>query len=166
MTDTNPLDILKSAILLEKRGKTFYQKAAEQSQNKAVKEFFEMMADEEVSHVHILSRQYKSYQKEGKFLDEGDQQPEENVAAAVLTEKLKKQMKAAGFEAAAISAAMAMEERAIRLYSQRAGETDDPQERTLYRWLADWEGQHLAWLSKIEREVTEAVWHDNSFWPF
>ena len=60
MVDTDALTILKRAILLETRGKAFYKKAAEEAGNQVVKEFFEMMAAEEVSHIKILSEQYKS----------------------------------------------------------------------------------------------------------
>ncbi|MEK6195467.1 MAG: rubrerythrin, partial [Deltaproteobacteria bacterium] len=70
------------------------------------------------------------------------------------------------FESAAISAAMGMEERAITLYSGRAEEADDPEEKALYEWLAEWETEHLEYLARIDKEVTETIWHDNSFWPF
>lgn len=55
MTEDKSLDILKQAILLEKRGKSFYQSSAEQAENQAVKDFFEAMADEETHHIKILS---------------------------------------------------------------------------------------------------------------
>jgi translation elongation factor Ts len=61
MTENNTLDILKNAILLEKRGKAFYRTAADQSTNSDVKVFFETMAAEEVQHVKILSDQFKAF---------------------------------------------------------------------------------------------------------
>jgi rubrerythrin len=84
----------------------------------------------------------------------------------VLTRDLKNQVSAAGFESAAIAAAMAMEKNAIALYSQRAQEAKDPNEKSLYEWLSDWEQTHLALLVGIEREITEKIWNDNNFWPF
>lgn len=166
MPTSNPLDILKSALLLEQRGKAFYQKAAESADNSALREFFEKMAEDEISHVKILSDQYKAYKAEGKFTAQTQDDALDNVADAVLTANLKERITASGFESAAISAAMGMEERAIKLYSQRADATDDPQEKTLYRWLADWETQHLEYLARIDKEITESIWNDNSFWPF
>ena len=47
MTEPTAEDILKSAILLEKRGRAFYTKVAKQTEHEGVREFFEMMADEE-----------------------------------------------------------------------------------------------------------------------
>lgn len=166
MTDSAVLDILKQSILLEKRGYAFYRQAADQAQGPAVKEFFDMMAREETTHAAILVEQYKGYRESGHFSATTHDRQSENVSSAVLSQELKDKISAAGFEAAAISAAMAMEQRAISLYSQRARETDDPGEKALYQWLADWEGDHLHWLSDLDRELTEKVWNDNQFWPF
>ena len=167
MSEDKTTEILKNAILLEKRGQAFYGKVAEQASGKAVKQFFEMMAEEEVKHVRILSEQFKTYQKTRKFAaGDFDGDPSGNIAPNVITEALKKEMSAADYEAAAISAAMSMEENAIKLYSERSAEAEDPNEIALYQWLADWEKQHLYFLSEINKEITEQIWHDNSFWPF
>ena len=167
MTEDKTTEILKNAILLEKRGQAFYSKIAEQATGKAVKEFFEMMADEEVKHVKILSQQFKAYQNTEQFTP-GDYNNNFSggISAKVLTSALKKEMSAVDYEAAAISAAMSMEKNAIRLYSDRSAEAIDPNEKALYEWLADWEKQHLHFLAEIDREITEQIWHDNSFWPF
>jgi len=167
MREDKTIDILKNAILLEKRGQAFYSQVARQATGAAVKEFFEMMADEEVKHIRVLADQAKAY-KTNKAFNPGDFDEAHYgaVAADVLNAQLKKEISAAQYEAAAISAAMSMEEKAIKLYSGRAAETDDPNEKALYSWLARWEEQHLHFLSEIDREVTEQIWYDNSFWPF
>lgn len=167
MSDDRSTEILKNAILLEKRGHAFYSKVAEQASGQAVKEFFGMMADEEVKHVEILSEQFKAYRQNKKF-DPGayDGNYTGSIAPRVLTKELKKEMSAADYEAAAITAAMSMEKNAIMLYSDRAAEAEDPNEKALYQWLADWEKQHLHFLSDIDKELTEQIWYDSSFWPF
>jgi rubrerythrin len=167
MQEDKSTEILKSAILIEKRGQAFYAKVAQQAEDEAVKRFFNLMAEEEVAHVKILSDQFKNYLKNRKFSpaapapDSGFE-----AAARVFTEDLKRQVAAADFEAAAIAAAMSMEKNAIQLYSRRAAETQDPNEKKLYEWLAKWEGEHLNFLSKLDRELTEQIWNDNNFWPF
>ncbi len=167
MDETKSLTILKSAILLEKRGKALYEKIAEQTTNDAIKSFFKLMAEEEENHIDILSEQYKKYQSINKFSKINyPQQPTDAVALGVLTQEITAKIAAAGFEAAAISAAMAMEQQAIELYHKRAGEARDMEEKTLYEWLASWETTHLELLSKIDRELTESIWHNNYFWPF
>src|SRR4030042_1706334 len=76
------------------------------------------------------------------------------------------QIGAASFEAAAISAAIDMENKAVALYSQRAGQAADPAERDLYQWLADWERGHQRFLARINQELLEEIWQDSGFWPF
>jgi rubrerythrin len=165
MTETNTLDILKHAILLEKRGQAFYRTAADQSSNSDVKAFFETMAAEEVQHVKILSDQFKAFKKEGK-LKAPDTSQAGGVSKNVLTPEVKDRIAAAEFEAAAISAAMLMEERAIALYAGRSNDATDPEEKKLYQWLADWEKEHLEFLAAIDAELKERIWNDSGFWPF
>lgn len=167
MSDSTALEILKSAILLERRGRAFYTKVAEQTQSDAAKRFFNMMADEEEKHVSILSEHFKNYLQTKTFgPTEYDHTHSDSLSSRVITEELKEQLSAADFEAAAISAAMNMEKNAITLYSERAETADDSDEKTLYKWLADWEKNHLNFLSEIDKELTEKIWHDNNFWPF
>jgi rubrerythrin len=167
MSEDRTVEILKNAILLEKRGNAFYQKVAQQASGKAVKAFFELMADEEVKHVKILADQYKAYQKNQEF-NPGDYSEEHGteIAAKVITSELKKEISAADYEAAAISAAMSLEKNAISLYEGRAAEAGDLNEKALYKWLAKWEAQHLHFLSEIDKELKEEIWNDNNFWPF
>ncbi len=167
MGDDKTTEILKNAILMEKRGQAFYEKVAQQTSGNAVKRFFEMMANEEKDHIRILSEQFKAYQNNKQF-DSGEfeDQHESDIIAQVLAREIKSEISAAAFEAAAISAAMSMEERAIKLYSDRAAEATDPNEKALYNWLAKWETQHLNFLADIDRELTEDIWYDQSFWPF
>jgi rubrerythrin len=167
MADDKTTEILKSAILMEKRGEAFYEKVAQQTSGNAIKRFFEMMANEEKDHIRILSRQFKAYQNNKQF-DPGelDDPHESNMTDQVLSTEIKSEISASAYEAAAISAAMSMEERAIKLYSGRAESATDPNEKALYNWLAKWETQHLNFLADIDRELTEDIWYDQSFWPF
>ncbi|KPJ77706.1 MAG: hypothetical protein AMJ54_06905 [Deltaproteobacteria bacterium SG8_13] len=167
MGDGGAADILKKAILLERRGRAFYQKVADDTQSDAARSFFSQMAEEEKRHIHILSEQFQSLQETGSFKSaELDNNPSADISPDVLTKEWKEQVAAADFEAAAISAAMAMEKNAITLYARRAQEAVDAQEQALYQWLADWEKTHLDYLARIDRELTEEIWFDNQFWRF
>jgi rubrerythrin len=167
MADDKTIDILKRAILLEKRGQAFYDKLARQASVDAVKRFFETMAAEEGNHIRILSEQFKAYQDNKEFnAAQFDEHQASGIASEVLSKEIKSEISAADYEAAAISAAMSMEEHAVKLYSDRAASATDPNEKALYNWLAKWETQHLNFLADIDRELTEDIWHDQSFWPF
>ncbi len=90
----------------------------------------------------------------------------DEVARKVLSDEMKSQISAAGFEAAAISAAMDFEAKAVELYSSRAESATDTNEKELYRMLAEWERGHHKWLMRIDKDLREEVWYDNNFWPF
>ena len=167
MEDTKTIEILKHAILLEKRGNAFYLNAMENSTDPDVKRIFQIMADEEEDHVKFLSQQFKSVQASGKF-DQTIVMENDGVTVAdeVLSKNIKDKISAASFEAAAISSAIDMENRAIATYSERAESADNEDERNFYRWLAEWERGHHKILFQLDQELKEKIWYDNNFWPF
>jgi rubrerythrin len=160
-------DILKTAILLERRGKSFYTTAARETKSTAVHKIFTLMAEEEDAHIKFLSTQFAEYEKSGKFVKNDLKKPADDTESAmILSEQVKKEISAAGFEAAAISAAIDFENRAIEVYQGRADEAADPNEKELYQMLADWERTHFRLLHKLNEDLKEQVWYDNNFWPF
>lgn len=167
MSSYNPLDVLKEAILLERRGRAFYEQVALQAHNPAVRGFFQNMAYEEHRHMQILEGHFKAYSRDQAFAGfDADSAEKAPAADAVLTDTLKAEIAAAGFEAAAISAAMLLEEQAVNLYADRSMQAKDPNEKALYRWLTDWEHGHLTYLAALDREIKKQIWHDRQFWPF
>ncbi len=166
--ENNALEILKMAILMERRGKEFYNTVAAQSKSEDVKNIFSLMAKEEQLHIEQLSQQFKSYQEKGKFIQQKHEakDEEDSIANLVLNPETKKSISAASFEAAAINAAIDMENKAIEVYSKRASEATDENEKELYLWLANFEKDHHKILNDLNKELMEEVWYDNSFWPF
>lgn len=167
MGNTKTIEILKEAILFEKRGKSFYQNAADNARDEDVKNIFQIMANEEDDHVRFLSEQFKNFQKDGKF--DSHNLPENTmriVADEIIDKNLKERISAASFEASAISLAIDMENRAIAAYSERAENAEDEEEKKFYQWLADWEKSHHELLYKIDQQLKEKIWNDNNFWPF
>ena len=167
MKESKSLEIIKHAILLEKRGKAFYRKVSEQTKDSATREFFEMMANEETKHISVLSEQYKILKNKGRFntVSSDINETGETISDA-LSNKIKEKISAASYESAAISAAITFEENAVKLYSARASEAKDPEEKKIYTWLATWERQHSKMLIEIDKALVETIWNDNQFWPF
>ena len=165
MENSKTLEILKMAILMEKRGQVFYSQVASQTKSPEVKNIFEIMAKEEVLHEKFLSDQFREYQKNQK-LSEVSFPGADGFANIILSDNIKKEISAAGYEAAAISAAIDMESGAIKVYSERAKIATDENEKQLFNWLANWEGSHLKILIELDNELKESVWFDNQFWPF
>ncbi len=161
------VEILKTAILLEHKGKAFYNQVANQTESKAVERIFKMMAEEEDSHIHFLSRQFTNFLKNDTFLEnEALKSADDTDAIEILSDQIKNEISAASFEAAAISAAIDFENKSIEVYTKRAEEATDPNEKKMYQMLADWEKTHHRLLHKMNEDLKEQIWNDNSFWPF
>ena len=167
MEPPKTLEILKTAILMEKRGQALYRNVAEKTQIPEVRNIFIFMADEEQLHEEFLSKQFAEYSKTQVLAN--ITLPAENsnsIVNSILGKDMKKKISAAGFEAAAISAAIDMESNAIRIYGEYAAEAEDPNEKALFAWLSDWEKGHHKLLNQLDSELKESIWFDNSFWPF
>jgi rubrerythrin len=124
-----------------------------------VRELFGTLAAEEQKHAAILT------ERGGPRAAAPGPVPD-TLSRLVLSREIRKQIGAASYEAAAIAAAIDMENRAVALYSQRAEKTADPPERALYQWLAEWERGHQRFLARLHQELLEEIWQDNRFWPF
>lgn len=167
MEDSRAVEILKRAILMEKRGFAFYSSIAEKTDSPDVKKIFEIMAKEEVYHVQFLSEQFADYMKNKAFSKKDYKvSDEESISKMILSKDIKKQISAASFEAAAISAAIDFETKAVEVYAKQAEETKDPNEKDLYIMLANWERTHYKILFDLDKDLKESIWDDNSFWPY
>jgi rubrerythrin len=124
------------------------------------------MAKEEGEHIRFLKEQFENYTKTEKFAAPKDIEAEDDTVTQILTDKIKKEIDAASFEASAISAAMDFEARAVKIYSDRAKEATDAEEKNTYAMLAKWEAGHEKFLHEINEELKESVWNDNQFWAF
>ncbi len=162
------IDILKQAIIMEHRGKSLYEQVAKQTNNEDVRKIFATMAEEEQTHIDFLQKQLKHYGEARRF-DKNDLEKapgHDAIANTVLTEDMVNEISGSGFEAAAISAAIDMENKSVEAYAARAAETNDPNEKELFEWLANWEKGHHKLLIDLNRQLTEKIWYDNQFWPF
>ena len=123
------------------------------------------MADEEDEHIRILSEQFTHYTQHKRFKEVKLSKGKGDTASEVLSGQIKDNISAASYEAAAISSAIDMENRAVEIYAERARQASDPEEKKLYQWLSTWEQGHHKILFELDRELRERIWNDNHFWP-
>ena len=167
MNTDKTLDILKMSILMEKKGLAFYKNVAGQTSDPEISKIFKIMASEESIHVKFLSEQFLSFEKDKEFTCPNlPDQGQDGIVNMILSEEIKNNISAAGFEAAAISAAIDMEKKAIEVYSAQAEAATEPNEKRLFTWLADWEKTHLKILNDLDNDLRENIWYDHQFWPF
>lgn len=167
MEKSNTLNILKNAFLMERQGKSLYETARDKAGDAAVKEFFDDLVNEEAQHMNLLEAQFKSIMQSGKFAaGKYETNGTRETPPAILTQDLVNKINAAGFEATAITAAVGFEQKAVKLYAERAETATDPEEKKLCHWLSAWEQTHLNKLLALQKDLNQRIWEDNSFWPF
>jgi rubrerythrin len=159
------LEALKGAILLEKRGQVLYGRIAEETGSEAVREVFTKMREEEMKHEQVLARHYSSLVKKGELAVISQLGDIDDHTDQIMTDSLLNDIDAAGYEASAISAAIALEREAENYYSRKTGEAESETEKKLYSWLAAFEHSHQELLAQMDRVLMEKVWFDNHFWP-
>jgi rubrerythrin len=165
MSDSNLLDILKGAILLEHRGKALYESVVKSSESPGVKELFAMLSQEEEKHIGMLEKQFSLIAKGGALAIDEFESKHASTPEDILTDKIIKNISGAGYEAAVIAAALEFEKNAVKFYSEHASTAQSPEEQKLFGWLADWEKNHMMMMARLDNELKEKIWYDNQFWP-
>jgi rubrerythrin len=165
MSKEKALDIIKGALMIEHRGKALYESAVKKTDNDAARELFQMMVDEEQTHIEILNKQFTLVSKGQDFDASGMENVEDPTVEAILTDKVVKEISAAGYESAVIGAALELEKSAVQFYSERKAAAASKEEQILFNWLVKWETDHMEMLAKLDKDIKEQVWYDNSFWP-
>jgi rubrerythrin len=163
--EKTPLDIVKSAILLEHKGKALYDSVVEATSVPAVKELFEWLSREEVNHIAVLEKQYRRLAQGRSFDASGLEEGHTEAVDSVLSHEIIKRVSGAGYEAAVISAALEFEKGAVAYYSKQAGLSDSQEAKDVFGWLSRWETTHMQMLSEVDDGLKEEIWYDNQFWP-
>jgi len=171
MSEKNNLaQILKDAIKVESDGYHFYKMAKEQTTDPKGKEMLESLASDEISHMKILKEQFGIYKKQGRF--DWDKEKlkmdihfDPSSTSPIFSEEFRNKLNESHFEMAALSIGIMLEQNSIDFYRKSAEETQDPQAKTLFSYLANWEGQHLRALISQYDYLKEEYWSDARFFP-
>ncbi len=165
MKEKKALDVVKNAILLEHKGKVLYESVVQTSKNEKVKGLFLLLAKEEEKHIDILNQHFKKTLKGEAFEVQELERENSSVSEKILSIDIVDTVFGAGYESAVISAALEFEKNAVKFYSEQASAASSDKEEKLYKWLADFEKEHMHMLARLDNEIKEQIWHDNRFWP-
>lgn len=160
------IEAIKSAIMVEIKGKELYNHAVTQAKDGAIRVLFEMLAKDEDDHVRILQNQYRHLMEEGKIdLDDVSPVEVEHGALNIVDDEIKKSIQRGTFEMAVIAIGCDLERKAISFYKEQAAKTEDDQLKQLFTWLTEWEAGHLSALIELESSYQDAYWADQGFSP-
>jgi rubrerythrin len=160
--------MLRKAYQIEVDGYTFYSRAADRASKPPVQELFDKVAHDEVQHKAYLKGVMTSYEERGleafnvKFRD-----PDlKAFTATIFTDRFREQAEGTDFELGVLSIGMTLETNAISYFSTAAENTSETEVRDFYRFLADWERQHLEALQSLYNGVRQDAWAESGFSPF
>ena len=132
------------------------------------KELFDKLARDEVQHKAYLQTVIGSYEEKGvaafnMHLRDPDLKA---FTGTIFTDEFKSQAKGADFELGVLSIGMTLETNAIKYFAGAADNTSEHEVRDFYRFLADWEREHLEALQALYNGVRQDFWSDGGFSPF
>lgn len=138
------LDTLRKAFQIEVDGYAFYSMAAEKARTAPVRALLARLAGDEKQHQAYLRDVIRFYDAKGTSAFAVPLRTPEMLALAhqVLPDRLAVQAGEAEFEGAVLSIGIQLETNAIACYSA-AADANEGEVKGFYRFLADWETQHL-----------------------
>jgi rubrerythrin len=164
------LDIVKKAIRVENDGYQFYRLAEEKTQDAKGKEVFASLAKDETNHMQILKSLYQSIKGEGEFkFDEVKEMKhilDTTSESPIFSREFKQRLDRSAFEMTALSIGILLEKNSIDFYKHSAEGAAEKDAKMLFRYLADWEGEHLRALVNQQKYLQEDYWTEARFYPF
>jgi len=157
------LTALEKAMEIERQGEVFYQEAAEHVQDPMGKAVFQALARDEVEHLRLLQVQYEKISQDQEWL----QLDEAKVCEPGTPLKLFPNKRDAKLvipkdasDLDALKLAMDFEAKGYERYVKAGAETDDPRGKEVFKFLAEQENSHYAFLQKThEYLTTEGAWY-------
>jgi len=164
----NTTDALLKAIKAEREGYGFYMMAAQSSMDEKGKKIFETLAAEELDHMHFLKGQYDAIIKTGKPDSNLKLGPQLNLSGSfpIFSDAIKSRLKSAQIEMSALAIGIQLELDAMNFYKTQAQSVTDPEIKSFFDTLADWESGHYHALLNQETALKEDYWSESGFAPF
>jgi rubrerythrin len=160
------LEAVKTAIITELRGLEIYKAAAERSSDPAARQMFESLADDERHHKEFLERNFRSLIEKGEWSVPATPQ---NLSpldhSDIITPDFLNRVKGGDFEMGVVAAGCQLELAAINFYKKAAQDCPDEESAKVFRFLSDWEAEHLESLTRLEERMKDQYFSDLGFSP-
>ena len=157
------LAALEKAMEVERQGKVFYEEAARRVQDAAGRAVFQNLAKDEVEHIRLLQAEYEQIANDREWMALEEAKvcepqtplklfPNQRDAALVIPASAK--------DVDALQLAMDFEEKGFKAYKKAQKETDDPNGKKVFAFLAKQENNHYVFLQKTYDYLTnEGAWY-------
>jgi len=163
MTTQAALQVLSQALKLEREGRAFYLKAADEALDEKGQAMFLSLADDERLHAEMVERQIHALEGQGVYVLLPDlKAPRIDLNARLFPPKREDVAAKVGAnpnELDALHVALEAEIKSYDLYRTAASTTDDAAGKSMYQWLASAELTHFHLLmSNYQSLVDRGGW--------
>lgn len=148
------LKVLRDAINVEKDGYHFYQAAAVRTKDGKGKAVFRSLALDELEHKGVLEGLHQAIKTRTKFKFTRKGQAKKPAAISkspIFSVGFKRKIKEDNFELSALRIGQLLERNSMEFYSKHAKRSKNRDLKSLFRFLTEWEKDHLQALVRQER---------------
>jgi len=156
------IDILRTGIEIEDNGLMTYLKFARQTKDETGKNIFIQLAMDEHEHHILLEKQLYKLSEGNKWQTIDIPKSEIEKITPAIREKQKRTKGASGLgEIDALNTAKDLEKKSANFYREQAESADEPEAKSLFSRLAEWEDSHFD-LIQAELDVIQntGFWYD------
>ncbi|UNC92974.1 ferritin-like domain-containing protein [Candidatus Contubernalis alkaliaceticus] len=159
----NELEIIKTAVINEVEGYSFYRLAAEKTDDLEVKESFNLLAEEEKKHETWLRALYRDISEGTNGQNDADKPVKGQSPGIFRRENMNSE--SGSLEVSVLRIGILMEKASIDFYREAAEKTGNPRAKELYENLVEWEREHMESLEKMYEMAREEWWDRQGFSP-
>ncbi len=153
------LDMLKTALEMEEKGRRFYEKAVNECPNDLGKEIFELLKNEELKHIKKIREIYAGLQAGNSWSDEWTELQGTTRDAAVIFRKLAqkygKNIKSGSTDLEALDIGLEFEAASVEFYEKHCKTASDPSEFKFVKQMAEEERRHYNLLEDLKFYYTD-----------
>ena len=162
MSNISPaaIEAIKMAIQLEKDGHAFFQEAAQQTENSLGKKMFEMLAKEEIDHLHTFQQIFDTATEGGNWAELTQKAPRKGKIPVFEGKKNERKDVNPG-ELDALRKAINIEREAIDFFQKATDGTTDPLAKKIFETIREEEKYHYDLLqAQFDSLSHSGMWFD------
>ena len=148
------LDMLKTTLELEEKGKEFYEKAVASCSGVLARDMFDALIKEEDVHIERIKKIYTSLIDNQKWTEEwrsvGAVREDLGRLFRKIASRQGKNIQVATEELEAMDVGIDLEERSVKYYKDHLSRTKDPMEKSFLERMVDEEKDHLTLLKDMK----------------
>lgn len=159
------LELMKTALDMETRGRTFYESAAKKCTHQLGKETFEMLMKDETAHMDRIKKIYASLEKGNNWTHEWESikaQAPGNLNKLFKGWALKhdKAERASAGDIEALDVGIDLESKAVAFYTKELAAATDPEEKKFAELMIHEEKHHHLLLTDMRLYLTDpSAWY-------